>query len=94
MSAYNKEHKDSPLKPHTARKWLIGETKPRQDSLVLLANWLKVKPEQLLGEEESVKVGIEIDFTDQELISKYLSINPKQKAAVSLLVDTILDKAK
>lgn len=94
VSAYNKEHKDSPLKPHTARKWLIGETKPRQDSLVLLANWLKVKPEQLLGEEESVKVGIEIDFTDQEVISKYLSMNVKQKAAVSLLVDTILEKAK
>jgi hypothetical protein len=47
-----------------------------------------------VGVEESVKVGIEIDFTDQEVISKYLSMNLKQKAAVSLLVDTILEKAR
>ena len=93
-SAYNKAHKDSPLKPHTARKWLIGETKPRQESVLLLANWLKVSPEQLMGTEESVQVGIEIDFTDQEVISKYLSMNLKQKAAVSLLIDTILEKAR
>ena len=93
-SAYNKAHKDNPLKTHTVRKWLIGEAKPRQESLVLLAKWLKVTPEQLVGEEESVKVGIEIDFTDQEVISKYLSMNLKQKAAVSLLVEAILEKAK
>jgi hypothetical protein len=93
VSAYNKAHKDNPLKPHTVRKWLIGEAKPRQESLVLLAKWLKIKPEELVGEEDSVKVGIEIDFTDQEVISKYLSMNTKQKAAVSLLVDSILENA-
>jgi hypothetical protein len=60
----------------------------------LLAKWLKVSPEELVGEEDSVKVGIEIDFTDQEVISKYLSMNLKQKAAVSLLVDAILEKAR
>jgi transcriptional regulator with XRE-family HTH domain len=94
VSAFNKDHKDNPLKPHTVRKWLIGDAKPRQESLVLLATWLKVSPEELVGEEDSVKVGIEIDFTDQEVISKYLSMNVKQKAAVSLLVDTILENAR
>jgi hypothetical protein len=84
----------NPLKPHTVRKWLIGDAKPRQESLVLLATWLKVNPEELVFEEDSVKVGIEIDFTDQEVISKYLSMNVKQKAAVSLLVDTILENAR
>ena len=94
VSAYNKAHKDRPLKPHTARKWLIGETKPRQESVVLLAKWLQVSLDQLLGTEESVQVGIEIDFTDQEVISNYLSMNLRQKAAVSLLIDTILEKAR
>lgn len=94
VSAYNKVHKDNPLKPHTVRKWLIGDAKPRQESLVLLATWLKVNPEELVFEEDSVKVGIEIDFTDQEVISKYLSMNVKQKAAVRLLVDTILENAR
>jgi hypothetical protein len=94
VSAFNKDHKDNPLKPHTVRKWLIGDAKPRQESLVLLATWLKVNPEELVFEEDSVKVGIEIDFTDQEVISKYLSMNVKQKAAVRLLVDTILENAR
>ncbi len=45
-------------------------------------------------EEQSVKVGIEIDFIDQEVISKYLSMTLKQKAVISLLVDTILENAR
>lgn len=92
--AYNKAHKDSPVKPHTVRKWLIGEAKPRQDTLALVAKWLNVSPEELMFEEQSDRVAIEIDFTDQEVISKYLSMNLKQKAALSLLIDTILEKAR
>jgi hypothetical protein len=92
--AYNKDHKDNPLKPHTVRKWLIGDAKPRPKSLVLLARWLKLSPEELVFEEQSVKVGIEIDFIDQEVISKYLSMSLKQKAVICLLVDTILEHAR
>ena len=93
VSAYNKVHTDNQLKAHTVRKWLLGITKPRHDSMMLLAEWLKVSPYDFHSKPKVIKK-IEIDFTDQEVISKYLSMNLKQKAAVSLLIDAILEKSR
>jgi transcriptional regulator with XRE-family HTH domain len=93
-NAFNKEHKSVSLKARSVRKWLLGESKPSQETIVLLAEWLKVDAEELLETPKTGKPGIEIDFTDQEVISKFLSMNLKQKVAVSLLIDTILEKAR
>ena len=62
--------------------------------MMLLAEWLKVCPSDFQIIPETTKSRIEIDFTDQEVISKYLSMNIKQKAAVSLLIDAILEKTR
>ena len=37
-------------------------------------------------------MSFEFDFTDQEVISKYLSMTLKQKITVRLLIDAITDK--
>ena len=98
-AAFNKHYQSTVAKPHTVRKWLIGETQPKSETLLLLANWLKVDPKDLISvPNEPVnttnKVSFEFDFTDQEVISKYLSMTVKQKVTVRLLIDAIADKNK
>lgn len=95
--AFNTHYKSQIAKPHTVRKWLLGETRPKSENLLLLANWLKVDPKELISKANdavvvSNKVSFEFDFTDQEVISKYLSMTLKQKVAVRLLIDAIADK--
>ncbi len=95
--AFNKHSKEAVLKPHTVRKWLLGITLPRTQTLILLAQWLNLEPQELLNEKEATisstnRVSFEFDFTDQEVISKYLAMTVKQKITVRLLIDAIADK--
>lgn len=96
-TAFNNHYKTTVAKPHTVRKWLLGQTQPKSETLLLLANWLKVDPKELISVPNepvnmSNKVSFEFDFTDQEVISKYLSMTVKQKVTVRLLIDAITDK--
>ena len=95
--AFNKHSKEALLKPHTVRKWLLGITLPRTQTLILLAKWLNLEPQELLKEKEAPisstnKVCFEFDFTDQEVISKYLAMTIKEKVTVRLLIDAIANK--
>lgn len=96
-SAFNIHSKVTTLKPHTVRKWLLGTTQPRTEMLLLLAEWLNLEPQDLLTDKQSPKdlknkVSFEFDFTDQEVISKYLAITVKEKITVRLLIDAIAEK--
>jgi transcriptional regulator with XRE-family HTH domain len=93
----NHHCKSEVYKPHTVRKWLIGETQPRSETMLLLANWLKVNPKDFFfepNEAVSSKVSLEFDYTDQEVISKYLAMSVKQKLTVRLLIDAIAEKQR
>ncbi len=95
--AFNNHYKNTAVKPHTVRKWLLGQTQPKSETLLLLAKWLKVDPKDLISvPNEPVnmtnKVRFEFDFTDQEVIAKYLAMTIKQKVTVRLLIDAIADK--
>jgi hypothetical protein len=97
--AFNKHYKTTVAKPHTVRKWLLGQTQPKSETLLLLANWLKVDPKDLISfSNEPVsmpnKVSFEFDFTDQEVISKYLAMTVKEKITVRLLIDAIAEKQR
>ena len=96
-AAFNSHYKITLAKPHTVRKWLLGQTQPKSETLLLLARWLKVEPSELISKpttETSTanKVRFEFDSTDQEVISKYLAMTVKQKVTVRLLIDAIADK--
>jgi hypothetical protein len=96
VSAFNKHSKVKTLKPHTVRKWLLGITQPRTEMLLLLAEWLNFEPQDLLADKQATKdlknrVSFEFDFTDQEVISKYLAMTIKQKVTVRLLIDAIAE---
>jgi len=65
--------------------------------LLLLAEWLKLEPQDLLTNKQvpkelKNKVCFEFDFTDQEVISKYLAMTVKEKVTVRLLIDAITEK--
>ena len=86
-------------KPHTVRKWLLGITQPRTEMLLLLAEWLSLEPQDLLTDKQvpkdlKSKVSFEFDFTDQEVISKYLAMTVKEKITVRLVIDAIAEKQR
>ncbi len=94
---FNKHSKVTKLKPHTVRKWLLGVSQPRTEMLLLLAEWLHLEPQDLLTYKQAPKeiknkVSFEFDFTDQEVISKYLAMTVKEKITVRLLIDAIAEK--
>ena len=94
---FNLYCKSQSYKPHTVRKWLLGMTQPRTEILLLLAEWLHLEPQELLTEKQtyanlSNKVSFEFDFTDQEVISKYLAMTLKEKITVRLVIDAIAEK--
>jgi hypothetical protein len=66
------------------RKWLLGISQPRTEMLLLLAEWLNLEPQDLLTDKHESKdlknkVSFEFDFTDEEVLSKYLAMNVKAK---------------
>jgi hypothetical protein len=67
--------------------------------LLLLAEWLNLEPQDLLTDKQAPKdlknkVSFEFDFTDQEVISKYLAMTVKEKVTVRLLIDAIVEKQR
>lgn len=79
---FNLDCKSEAYKPHTVRKWLIGLSQPRSETMLFLANWLKVNPKDLISKPDeavSSKASFEFDYTDEEVISKYLAMNVKAK---------------
>jgi transcriptional regulator with XRE-family HTH domain len=85
-------------RPHTVRKWLLGLSKPSGEMLVHLAAWLNVDPKDLLRRPQAGadlnKVSLEFDFTDQEVIAKYLAMTAKEKVTVRLVIDAIAGKQR
>jgi hypothetical protein len=93
--ALNLHCKSESYRPHTIRKWLLGLSQPRSEAMLILANWLNVNPKDLItkpNEAVCSKVSLEFDFTDQEVISKYLALSVNQKIAVRLMIDAIANK--
>ena len=95
---FNLHLKSNVAKSHTVRKWLIGQSKPSSEMLIPLANWLNVDPKHLLRPPQTNvdfgKLSFEFDFTDQEVISKYLAMTVKQKVTVRLVIDAIAEKQR
>lgn len=93
---FNRHFKTNIAQPHTVRKWLVGASKPRGEILILIANWLNMDPKDLVrGPEQNLgttrKVSFDVEFNDQEVISKYLSLANKDKAVIRTIVDALGD---
>ncbi len=98
-ATFNNHYKTTAAKPHTVKKWPFSPIQPESERLLLFAKWLKVAPKELISKPtaettNSNKVSLELDFTDQEEISKYLFQTSKPKVTARLLIDAITEKNK
>ncbi|MDP2785308.1 MAG: hypothetical protein Q8O38_12040 [Sulfurimicrobium sp.] len=75
---------------HGVRRWLLGETLPSQDKLLVLAEWLRVQPQQLrYGAEIETRVRerrarreAPLGYQDREVIEAFIRIPPPQRKAL------------
>jgi transcriptional regulator with XRE-family HTH domain len=75
---------------HGVRRWLLGETLPSQDKLLVLAEWLQVPPQQLrYGAEIETRVrerrarwDAALGYQDREVIEAFMRIPLPQRKAL------------
>ena len=94
---FNLRHWGRSITPHTARNWLLGQSLPTQDKLVVLANWLQVSPDELRFGKASSGLRLadadpefgQMDMADREMISRYLSLTTAERKTVREVVAAI-----
>lgn len=96
---FNTRYWGKPMTLHGVRRWLVGETLPSQDKLVVLAEWLGVQPHELrFGAEVSHRVeerrarwDAGVGYEEREVFEAFLRLPVPQRRVVR---DLILTYAK
>lgn len=81
---------------HGVRRWLLGETLPSQDKLLVLAEWLQLTPQQLrFGTEVADRVEEkrnrwerELSYGERETLDAFLSLPAPQRKVVREVILT------
>jgi len=89
-SEFNSRYWGKPMTLHGVRRWLLGETLPSQDKLLVLAEWLAIPPQTLLfGEQAVARVAqrkprwdSDVGFEDRELFEAFLRLPVQQRRVV------------
>ncbi len=87
---FNQRYWGKPMTLHGVRRWLMGETLPSQDKLIVLAEWLGVPPHLLrFGEEISGRIterrerwDAGIGYQERELFEAFLNLPVPQRRVV------------
>ena len=87
---FNQRYWGKPMTLHGVRRWLLGETLPSQDKLVVLAEWLGVPPHLLrFGEEVAGRIEERrerwdsgIGYQERELFEAFLNLPVPQRRVV------------
>lgn len=93
---FNLRYWGAGISSHAARNWLMGVSIPKQDKLMVLAQWLRVTPEALLFGAQPPRPADEnftrdaVNLVDQQLIAQYFKLLPEHRVAVRLVVDALL----
>ena len=94
--AMQRGYRLSEVVSNAVRNWLMGVSIPKQDKLMVLAQWLQVTPEALLfGAQPPCPVdeqfsGKSVNLVDKQLIAQYFKLAPQHRVAVRLMVDALL----
>ena len=88
--AFNLRYRGRSISSHSARNWLTGQALPRQDKLVVLAEWLQVGPDELrfghcasglrLAQAEAQLEPL--DMASREMLHRYLSLSADDRKTV------------
>ncbi len=87
---FNLRYMGKPMTLHGVRRWLLGESLPRQDKLEALAEWLRIPPQELrYGTEIEERVKQErarwdegIGYQERETFEAFLRLPAPQRKVV------------
>lgn len=87
---FNLRYMGKPMTLHGVRRWLLGESLPRQDKLEALAEWLRIPPQELrYGTEIEERVKQErarwdegIGYQERETLETFLRLPAPQRKVV------------
>lgn len=93
---FNLRYWGKSITAHAARNWLLGNAIPTQDKLQILAEWLKVGPDELrFGVRARASVpfkeasSTELSLTDREMLRAYLSLGSEDRRVVRHVVTAL-----
>ena len=83
---FNAMYEGNPVRPHTARNWLLGNSLPTHEKMVCLGNLLDTSPEQLRygrsNEMTFVLDGHTPSAEDQQFFKRYLMLTKVQQRLI------------
>lgn len=92
---FNQRYWGKPMTLHGVRRWLLGETLPSQDKLLVLAEWLGIPPHVLrFGEEVTARIEARnarwdsgIGYQEREIFEAFLQLPvPARKTVREVIV--------
>lgn len=93
---FNLRYTGKSMTLHGVRRWLLGESLPKQDKVLVLAEWLRIPPQQL-------RYGVEIEnriqqqrarwdegigYQEREVFEAYLGLPAQQRKVVREVIQT------
>lgn len=93
---FNLRYPGKPMTLHGVRRWLLGEALPKQDKLMVLAEWLRIPPQQLrYGTEIDARIKQEsarwdegISYVERETFAAFLALPASQRKIVREVIQT------
>lgn len=99
-SSITKMEKDLKFANGTVGKWANGKRYPPKDKLLLVADFLKISIEELMGEAPEQKEKptpseeSELNAHAKAILYKYEQLNPAQRVMFEKMLDAALEAAK
>lgn len=95
-SSITKMEKDLSFANGTVGKWANGKRYPPKDKLSLVADFLQISIEELMGQDSEQKEkpapgGSELDAKAQATLDKMKKLSPEQQAAFWDMLNTTID---
>lgn len=93
---FNLRYLGRPMTLHGVRRWLLGESLPKQDKVEVLAEWLRIPPQQLrYGSEIEQRMKQQktrweegIGYQEREVFEAFLALPAPQKKVVREVIQT------
>jgi len=99
---FNLNYSGKPMTLHGVRKWLIGESIPSGDKLLVLSKWLDVPLEELVFEKD-IQTAIaqrearwqqDIGYRDKEVFEAFIALSPTHKKIVRDMIVALSNTSK
>ena len=99
-SSITKMEKDLRFANGTVGKWANGKRYPPKDKLLLVADFLQISIEELMGQEQAQKEKptpskeSELNAHAKDILYKYEQLDPAQRVMFEKMLDAALEAAK